>query len=173
MEGCALLSQAREHIPHLPASCQDVSMTNGVSWGFLRSWGGSGLCAAATWLCCGQPLGLWLLGMLAVAVLGGLSSCAQGWLFRVMPWWGADSKPLFLQTTAHKKRLPMCKYPVLPPARPSGVILVPVLPWCSHGSACAGQEELTVLLFSQGAHIFWSLPQLHQDLQSTPGQVCR
>lgn len=126
--------------------------------------------SAVDWLR-GCARALWLLGKSAVAVLGGLSSCAQGWLFRLMPWWGADSKPLFLQRIACKKMLLMCKYPVLPPARSSGAILVPVLSWCSHSSAweaCAGQKELTVLLFSQGAHISGLLLQLHQVLRSTP-----
>lgn len=63
---------------------------------------------------------------------------------------GADSKPLFLQRAACKKRIPMCKYPVLPPARLSGAILVPVLCWCSHSSAWepvwAGGDNSAALL---------------------------
>lgn len=142
----------------LPAA-KEVSMRSG-ELGFSQVF-------SATWPCCGQALGLCQGAVAAGAVSwacacagGGLSSCAQGWLFRVMPWWGADSKPLFLQRAACKKIVPMCKYPV----EPYWSQCCPGAAW----AACAGQEELTMLLFSQGAHIFGSLLQLQQVLQATP-----
>lgn len=158
-----------------PASWQDVSMKSSEP-GFSQDlgWiGATSLCSshlAQLWTGFGAVPGLCACWGCQLWLCWGVSSCAQGWLFRLMPWWGADSKPLFLQRTAWKTILPMCKYPVLLPARSSGAILVPVPSWCSHSSAweaCAGQEELTVLLSSQGAHVSGSLLQLHQALQTT------